>query len=261
MMFFRRSWLSVLGSTLWISCLLTPVIAEKPEDLQKLLATKQCPFCDLSGAGLVLANLTGANLAGANLAGANLNQANLTGANLSGANLSGTSLQQANLTGANLKGAILNGTDLRGAYLTNAQLTATNLDSAFMQGAIGTPLEAGSPDLFYGWGLLETRKGQYRSALAHYRKALEIDPQFAPAYLGRGVAYLRLGDEKAAKQNVEYAAQLFEKEENPEGYAATQDFLKNLQAMQDARNNGAGTPQLDAIVRGVASLALQFLLR
>ena len=257
-----RPWFGLFGGVLvWSGSFFTPAIAENPEDLQKLLATKQCPFCDLSGAGLVLANLRGANLAGANLSGANLNQANLAGANLTGANLTGTSLQQANLTGANLKGAIMDGTDLRGAYLSNAQLTATNLDSAFMQGAIGTPTEAGSPELFYGWGLLETRKGQYRSALAHYRKALDINPQFAPAYLGRGVAYLRLGDENAAKQNVEYAAQLFEKEDNQEGYTATQDFLKNLQAMQDARNNGAGTPQLDAIVRGVASLALQFLLR
>jgi Flp pilus assembly protein TadD len=155
----------------------------------------------------------------------------------------------------------MNGTDLRGAYLTNANLTATNLDSAYVQGSMGMPTNAGTPELFFGWGLLESRKGNFKAALSNYNKALSIDPHFAPGYLGRGLALLRLGDEAAAKQNVEYASQLFEEEKNTDGYDTAQNFLKNLQAMQEAREKGAGTPQLDAIVRGVASLALQFLLR
>ena len=59
-----------------------PVIAENLEHTQQLLATKQCPSCDLSGAGLVLADLAGANLQGANLARANLSRADLSGADL-----------------------------------------------------------------------------------------------------------------------------------------------------------------------------------
>jgi len=238
-----------------------PVVAENYEDLNQLLATKKCPLCDLSGAGLVMANLRGANLVGANLSGANLNQANLSGANLSGANLTHTALNGANLTGANLSGAILNNTDLRGAYLHQVNFTAVNLSKAYVQGAMGMPQEAGTPELFYGWGLLETRKGNYRSALTNYNKALGLDPDFAPGYLGRGLAYLRLGDEQTAQQNVEYAAILFKAQENQAGYETAQGFLKNLQEMEAARNQGAGTPQLDAIVRGVASLALQFLLK
>lgn len=238
-----------------------PSLGENYEDLNQLLATKKCPLCDLSGAGLVQANLRNAELVGANLSGANLAGANLSGANLSGANLSQTSLQGANLTGANLAGAVLTGTDLRGAFLHQVNFTAVNLSQAYVQGAQGMPQEAGTPDLFYGWGLLETRKGNYRSALTSYNKALGLDPEFAPGYLGRGVAYLRLGNEQAAKENVEYAAELFKTQENTAGYETAQGFLKNLQEMADARNAGAGTPQLDSIVRGVASLALQFLLR
>ena len=239
-----------------------PVKAENIEQLSQLLRTKQCQFCDLSNAGLVFANLTGANLSGANLAGANLSQANLTGANLSGANLSGTSFNSANLTGANLNGAIVNGADLRGAYLTNVSLVGTSMDTAYVQGAIGMPNNAGSPEMFYGWGLLEAQKGNYKAALTNYDKALAIDPNFAQGYLGRGLAFLRLGNENSAKQNVEYAAKLFQEQKNADGYETAQNFLKNLEAVQTARNNNGGSsPQLDGIIRGVASLALQFLLK
>ena len=239
-----------------------PVKAENIEHLSQLLRTKQCQFCDLSRAGLVFANLEGANLAGANLAGANLSQAKLAGANLSGANLSRTSFTGADLTGANLNGAIANGTDFRGAYLSNVSLIGTSMDLAYVQGAIGMPSNAGSPEMFYGWGLLEAQKGNYKAALTNYDKALAINPNFAQGYLGRGLAFLRLGNENAAKQNVEYAAKLFEEQKNPEGYETAQNFLENLEAVQTARNNNGGAnPQLDGIIRGVASLAMQFLLK
>ena len=53
-------------------------------DLDKLLETKECQECDLSGA-----NLTEARLDGANLTGASLKEANLTDAVLFAANLDG----------------------------------------------------------------------------------------------------------------------------------------------------------------------------
>ena len=230
--------------TLLTFAFILPVKAENIEHLSQLLRTKQCQFCDLS------------------LAGANLSQAKLAGANLSGANLSGTSFTGADLTGANLNGAIANGTDFRGAYLSNVSLIGTNMDLAYVQGAIGMPSNAGSPEMFYGWGLLEAQKGNYKAALTNYDKALAINPNFAQGYLGRGLAFLRLGNENAAKQNVEYASKLFEEQKNPDGYETAQNFLKNLEAVQTARNNNGGAnPQLDGIIRGVASLAMQFLLK
>jgi uncharacterized protein YjbI with pentapeptide repeats len=252
---------SIFAVFIFTSLLGLPVKAESIEDLNQLLATKKCSLCDLSGAGLVMANLSGANLVGANLAGANLAGANLAGANLSGANLAGTSFNGANLTGANLAGAVLNGTDLRNAYLSNANFLATKLDQAYLQGAIGIPNNAGTPQLFYGWGLLETQKGSYKAAISHYDKALSLDPDFAPGYLGLSLAYLRLGNEAAAKQNAEYAVALFKQQENPSGIEASENVIKNLDALEEARKREAGTPQLDSIVRGVAGLALQFLLK
>ncbi|WP_293141005.1 hypothetical protein [Okeania sp. SIO3I5] len=40
-------------------------IAENIQHTQKLLSSKQCPNCELTGVGLVLASLQGANLEGA----------------------------------------------------------------------------------------------------------------------------------------------------------------------------------------------------
>jgi uncharacterized protein YjbI with pentapeptide repeats len=99
-------------------------------DIKRLLATNQCPGC----------NLSGANLANANLRFANLVSANLSGANLSGASLIGANLNDANLTGADLKSAKLNGarmmrTNLNGARLVEANLLGANLIGASLNGA------------------------------------------------------------------------------------------------------------------------------
>jgi uncharacterized protein YjbI with pentapeptide repeats len=104
-------------------------------EVQRLLNTKQCPGCNLSGANLQNAdleeaNLRGANLQGANLQNADLEQANLQDANLQQANLSDADLQEANLQNANLQNA-----NLRSADLEDANLQGTNLDGANLQGA------------------------------------------------------------------------------------------------------------------------------
>ncbi len=235
--------------------------AENLDQLRQLLATKQCPACDLSGTGLVLLNLSGAQLSGANLSQANLSQANLSGADLSGTNLSGASLNGANLSGANLSGANLTGADLRESYLTNANLTGTNLATAYLQGAMGIPDSAGTTEQFYGWGLTETQKGNYEAAIESYNKALSLNREFAPAYLARGIAQYRLGNEQGATQDAEIAAQLFETQENDQGYEASKNFLKTMESIREAKKQQEGNPELDNMVRGVGSLLLQLLLR
>ena len=89
-------------------------------EVQKLLKTKQCPGCNLSGANLQNAdldeaNLQGANLQNANLQNADLEEANLQGANLQGANLIRADLEKANLQSANLQQASLQRADIEGA--------------------------------------------------------------------------------------------------------------------------------------------------
>jgi uncharacterized protein YjbI with pentapeptide repeats len=247
------------AAILTLATLAPAVSAENLDHLNQLLSTKQCAQCDLSGAGLVQANLAGANLSGANLSQANLSQANLSGADLRGANLSGASLNGANLIGANLSGAALNGTDLRGSYLTNANLLGTQLDNAYVQGALGMPNNAGTPELFYSWGLLETRKGNYLAALENYDKALNLNPEFAPAYLGRGLAQYRLGKDAVAVQDAQIASQLFEAQKNTNGYQASQNFIKGIEAARKA-NEPQRSSGFDQIVQTVGSLLLQYFL-
>ena len=108
--------------------------------VKKLLETKKCPNCDLSGANLSKAYLIGAELSGANLSEADLSEANLIGANLIGANLgeanlSEADLLQADLGGANLSKADLSEAKLIGADLLQADLGGANLSKADLIGA------------------------------------------------------------------------------------------------------------------------------
>jgi tetratricopeptide (TPR) repeat protein len=231
--------------------------AENLEHTQRLLSTKQCSQCELSGAGLVLANLAGANLSGADLTRANLSRANLTGADLTGANLTGASLNGANLNGANLSGANLSGSDLRDAYLVGARLYGINLNTAYVQGAVGIPEYAGTPEDFYAWGVSEAGRGNYRAAIEKFNQVLSIKPDFAPALLARGVALYRLGDESAATVDAQSAGVLFTTQGNTLGYQASQNLVK---AIEFARNppKGGGTSLGNAVV-GIGSFLLQLL--
>jgi uncharacterized protein YjbI with pentapeptide repeats len=244
--------------------LTAPAMAENLADLSKLLSTRSCQQCDLNNAGLAMANLTGADLRGANLVNANLSQANLSGADLSGANLTGASLYGANLQGANLSAAIVNNTDLRLSYLYNANFTGTNLNTSYLQGATGIPANAATAEQFYTWGVYEIQNRNYKLGMEHFNQSLNINPEFAPAYLARALAYYRLGNESAATADAEKAAALFQAQGDASGYQTTQSFMANMEAVREAieknrkGNNGGGN--FGNVVRTVGSLLLRFLM-
>lgn len=241
----------------------SPVLAENFNDLNQLLSTKQCEACDLSGTGLALANLPGANLKGANLSNANLSQANLSRADLRGADLTGASLYGANLTGADLRGAKLEGTDLRDSYLYNADLTGTNLNTAFVQGATGMPEYAGSADMFFRWATGEAKRGNYKGALDNYNKAISIDADFAPAYLGRGLVQYRLGHRTEANQDAVIASELYQSQKNTGGYEASQQFIEAMVIADKRAVEGPSTESEGdflGLVQGIMSIGLRFLL-
>jgi len=99
--------------------------AFKPADLDKLMKTGSCQWCDLGNA-----ELTGAGLSGADLSGANLSGARLKGADLSKADLSSAYMRNADLSGAKLTDAYLNDANLTGANLADADLTDAELSGA-----------------------------------------------------------------------------------------------------------------------------------
>lgn len=250
---------AVLTTTLCLG-LSTPILAENLSHLSQLLSTKECPFCDLAGSGLVMSNLAGANLRGANLMNANLSQANLSGADLSGSDLRGASLYGANLSNTNLDGANLEGADLRNAYLYNSSLVDVSLERSYVQGAVGIPTYAATIEQFQEWGLAESQKGNYQGAVAHFNRALSLDPNYADAYLGRGLAQYYQGNDLEATQDAQTAAQLYEVQNNSQGYQASTQFLQAMQSAREATQIQDPGPDMANLLRGVAGLALQFLI-
>ena len=219
---------------------LAPASAENIQHTQQLLSTRQCPNCDLNGAGLVLANLTGANLKGADLSGANLSRANLAGADLSGANLSGTSLFGVNLTGANLSGANLSGADLRSAYLSNANLLNVNLTNTQLLGVRGMPTNIGTAEDFYKLGVIEAQAGNYRNALDYYNQALNQKPDLAAVYFARSMSRADLGDFAGATQDAAIANQLFANQGNSQGQELSKQLTEAIVARQKPTEPGTG---------------------
>ncbi|MGK7925740.1 MAG: pentapeptide repeat-containing protein [Spirulina sp.] len=234
----------------------TPAKAENFQAIRQLLSSKQCIQCDLRGAGLILSDLRGADLRGADLRGANLSQANLTGADLSGANLTGASLNGANLSGAILVESNFTGSDLRNAYLAGANFSGTRFDGAYIQGTIGLPYLRESAEAFYTRGIAEANRKNYVGAIEQYNRALQIDPQFAAAYLGRGFMLYRLTDETGAMRDVQIAAQLFEQQGNEAGLQAVEAFVRHIEDRNNPESgSGLGIDLLN-ILGGIGSSIL-----
>ncbi|MEH2234703.1 pentapeptide repeat-containing protein [Nostoc sp.] len=238
--------------------LTTTVQAANSEHVRQLLATKQCQNCDLTSAGLVMADLSGANLSGANLTGANLSRANLSGADLRGANLSGASLFGVNLSEAKFSGANLTGADLRNTYLANAELTGAYLNGANFQGAVGIPSQIASPEEFYAWGVAEAQKGNQQQAISYFNQAIAIKPEYAGAYLARGVARYQILDRQGAFQDAQVAQKLFTSQNNSAGTLTAQAFIKELQTPVNEKVS-AGSPSFVDFLGSLGSVLLQFL--
>ncbi|WP_392532755.1 pentapeptide repeat-containing protein [Nostoc sp. C117] len=238
--------------------LTTTVQAANSEHIRQLLATKQCQNCDLTGAGLVMADLSGANLSGANLTGANLSRANLSGADLRGANLSGASLFGVNLSQARFSGANLAGADLRNTYLTNAELNGAYLNGTNFQGAVGIPSQIASPEDFYALGVAQAQKGNEQQAISYFSQAIAIKPEYAGAYLARGVARYQILDRQGAFLDAQVAEKLFSSQQNTSGIQTTQAFIKELQTPYTEKTS-SGNPSFVDLFGSVGSLLLQFL--
>ncbi|QKQ77505.1 pentapeptide repeat-containing protein [Nostoc sp. TCL240-02] len=249
----------ILGAAAFLTTisLTTSVQAANSAHISQLLATKQCQNCDLANAGLVMADLSGANLSGANLTGANLSRANLSGADLRGANLSGASLFGVNLSEAKFSGANLAGADLRNTYLANAEMKGAYLNGANFQGAVGIPSQIASPEEFYALGVAEGQKGNQQQAISYFNQAIAIKPEYAGAYLARGVARYQILDRQGAFQDAQIAEKLFTSQNNAPGTQTAQAFIKELQTPVNEKVS-AGKPSFVDFLGSLGSVLLQF---
>jgi len=234
-----------------------PVRAENQEHLRQLVSTRQCVECDLSQAGLTFANLSGANLNRANLTGANLSRANLQGADLRGANLTGASLHGANLFGAKLDGAQFNYADLREANLTAASLEGTVFEGTLLQQAIGLPTAQGKAEDFYRWALEEVQRKNHPRAVENFTQTLIRTPEFAPAYLGRGISRLQTGDREGAMADAQRAEALFKAQGDFDSAKYAQEFIAAMN-VEPPKPQKAGNG-IGIALMGVLSGILQFL--
>jgi len=75
--------------------------------------------------------------------------------------------------------------------------------SGFLDQAITA--EPNSPDLFYYTGEAYRMMGKYQDAVNKYGQALKINPYFAPAYLGRALAYEKINPKADIEGELNYA--------------------------------------------------------
>jgi hypothetical protein len=253
------------------------VQAENLQHLSRAMSSGECQKCDLSGSGLVLANLKGVDLTGSDLTDANLSRANLfgaklgktnlsrasllgadlRGADLSSANLSGADLNGADLTGANLTGTNLNGADLRKATLTNANFENADFTNAYLRGAIDIPPSAVKSEDFYAWGVEEARKGNHRGAIEQFNQSLTVDGKFAYSYMARAISRKQLGDLQGAIADSQLAETFFQEQKNEEGIKVAKDLTKALKTPPDS----GGSDIFGSVVNMVGSLLLKFIMR
>ncbi len=74
---------------------------------------------------------------------------------------------------------------------------------AFMDQATG--MESQAPDLFYYTGEAYRLMGNFDQAVIAYGKALSLDSRFAPAYLGRALAYEKINPKADIEGELNYA--------------------------------------------------------
>jgi len=222
-------------------------------EVMRLLERRQCPGCALQDADLVWADLRDAQLTGANLSRANLSQARLDGAVLRGADLRFTSLLGASLRGADLRGAQLIGTDLRQSDLSGALLDPGALERSHWQGAEGVEHTALSYAALHNAGVAAALGGRQPEAERLFGEALRQSPESALTWVARGVSRAEQGKRDEARQDLLYAAALYERQGDLEEAKRIQQTAIKVGATPEKKPGGNGLG--GALLSGAVGLA------
>jgi tetratricopeptide (TPR) repeat protein len=72
--------------------------------------------------------------------------------------------------------------------------------------------------------------GQAQKALAEFERALQLAPDYAQAYLNRGILYSELGKTALALADFERAANRFQAQGDSKGYQEASEHARQLRA-------------------------------
>ncbi len=243
---------------LMLTVLLGAPLSARADDLIMLLEAGSCPNCKLADADLVHADLRDADLKAADLQRANLSRARLDGADLRDTDLRFSSLKGATLRGSDLRGARLDGTDLRQADLSGSLISPGALERSHWLGAIGIDQGLRSPSSLHNAGVDEAQVGRWPQAERLFEEAIQADPEQAMSWIARGLSRGQQGDEAKAAQDLLHAADLLEKQGNPEQSEQLRQAVSKLQADEsDAAQsgNGVGSALLGGALSTLSALA------
>ena len=237
-----------------------PVLASD-QQVMRLLATGQCPKCDLRGADLVHAQLQSANLQGAQLQGANLSRANLAGANLNGADLRQASLMGANLSQSSLMNTLLEGSDLREADLQGARVGEGGLRSANLEAAVHVPKHSRSAAVVHNQAASAYLAGQFAVAEQQFSEAIAIAPDSAQSWIARSMARAKMGDLAGSRADLIYASRLAREAGNEQDAVQIDRVVARLEEEQNPKTKGGQMQNFAAatriLIKTLAPLAIK----
>jgi len=77
-------------------------------------------------------------------------------------------------------------------------------------------------------GIMHLLSGDMKGAIEDFNQAILINPNYAEAYKGRGVAKVQLGDEKEAIEDLQKAADIFQEQEETAKYQEVINIIRQI---------------------------------
>ncbi len=81
---------------------------------------------------------------------------------------------------------------------------------------------------YFGRAFAHVQLKEYRESIADFEQTIKMEPEFAHAYFWRGVAKANLAQKDEAKADLEKAAELYQKQGNPEAAEQALNVLKEI---------------------------------
>jgi tetratricopeptide (TPR) repeat protein len=82
---------------------------------------------------------------------------------------------------------------------------------------------------YFGRGFARVQLEKYRDSLADFEQTIKMEPEFAHAYFWRGIALANLAQTDEAKSDLQKAAELYQKQGNPEAAEQALNVFKKIQ--------------------------------